>query len=96
MSVKNFTEYNLPQEAYATFDATTLKTLIINRLNESEVFRDQNFEGSNINSFIDIVAYMYHVLLFYLNTTASESTFTTAELYENIKRIVTDKERSQE
>jgi hypothetical protein len=39
---------------------------------------------------------MYHVLLFYLNTTASESTFTTAELYENIKRIVTDKERSQE
>jgi hypothetical protein len=90
MSVKNFTEYNLPQEAYATFDATTLKTLIINRLNESEVFRDQNFEGSNINSFIDIVAYMYHVLLFYLNTTASESTFTTAELYENINKLVSN------
>jgi hypothetical protein len=90
MSVKNFTEYNLPQEAYATFDATTLKTLIINRLNESEIFRDQNFEGSNINSFIDIVAYMYHVLLFYLNTTASESTFTTAELYENINKLVSN------
>ena len=90
MSVKNFTEYSLPQEAYATFDATTLKTLIIDRLNQSEVFRDQNFEGSNINAFIDIVAYMYHVLLFYLNTTSSESTFTTAELYENINKLVSN------
>lgn len=88
MSVKNFTEYSLPQEAYATFDATTLKALIIERLNQSEIFRDQNFEGSNINSFIDIVAYMYHVLLFYLNSTSSESTFTTAELYENINKLV--------
>jgi len=71
MSIKNFTEYNLPQNAYATFDATSLKSLIIQRLNESEVFRDQNFEGSNINAFIDVVAYMYHTLLFYLNTTSS-------------------------
>jgi hypothetical protein len=90
MSIKNFTEYNLPQTAYATFDATSLKSLIIQRLNESEVFRDQNFEGSNINAFIDIVAYMYHTLLFYLNTTSSESTFTTAELYENMNKLVSN------
>jgi len=61
MSTENFTEFNLPKDAYAAFDATTLKDLIINRLNENEVFRDQVFEGSNINAFIDIVAYMYHV-----------------------------------
>lgn len=90
MSIKNFTEYNLPQSAYATFDATSLKSLIIQRLNESEVFRDQNFEGSNLNAFIDIVAYMYHTLLFYLNTTSSESTFTTAELYENMNKLVSN------
>jgi hypothetical protein len=90
MSIKNFTEYNLPQNAYATFDATSLKSLIIQRLNESEVFRDQNFEGSNINAFIDVVAYMYHTLLFYLNTTSSESTFTTAELYENMSKLVSN------
>jgi hypothetical protein len=90
MSIKNFTEYNLPQNAYATFDATSLKSLIIQRLNESEVFRDQNFEGSNINAFIDVVAYMYHTLLFYLNTTSSESTFTTAELYENMNKLVSN------
>ena len=67
MNTKNFTEYNLPLNVYVTFDATTLKDLIINRLNESEVFKDQVYEGSNINAFIDVVAYMYHVLLFYLN-----------------------------
>ena len=88
MNIKNFTEFNLPKDAYTTFDATTLKDLIIARLNESEIFRDQVYEGSNINAFIDIVAYMYHVLLFYLNTTSSESTFTTASLYENMNKIV--------
>lgn len=88
MNNKNFTEFNLPRDAYATFDATTLKDLIISRLNESNVFRDQVYEGSNINAFIDVVAYMYHVLLFYLNTTSSESTFTTASLYENMNKIV--------
>ncbi|MGA1047659.1 MAG: hypothetical protein ACO3UU_06590, partial [Minisyncoccia bacterium] len=88
MSINNFTEFNLPKNSYVSFDATTLKELIISRLNENEVFRDQNYEGSNINAFIDIVAYMYHVLLFYLNTTSSETTFTTATLYENINKLV--------
>lgn len=88
MSIKNFTEFNLPSNAYTTFEADTLKSLIISRLNESEVFRDQNFEGSNINAFIDIVAYMYHVLIFYLNTTASESNFSTVSLYENVNKLV--------
>ena len=90
MSINNFTEFNLPKNSYVSFDATTLKELIIARLNENEVFRDQNYEGSNINAFIDIVAYMYHVLLFYLNTTSSETTFTTATLYENINKLVSN------
>jgi len=90
MNAKNFTEYNLPLNAYVTFDATTLKDLIIERLNQSEIFKDQVYEGSNINAFIDVVAYMYHILLFYLNSTASESTFTTASLYENINKLVSN------
>jgi hypothetical protein len=88
MSIKNFTEFNLPKNAYTAFEADSLKDLIINRLNENSVFTDQNYEGSNINAFIDIVAYMYHVLLFYLNTTSSESNFTTVSLYENINKLV--------
>jgi hypothetical protein len=88
MSVNTFTEYRLPKDAYTSFDAISLKQLIIDLLNDNEVFRDQNFEGSNLNAFIDVVAVAYHVLLFYLNQTSSESTFSTATLRENIIKLV--------
>ncbi len=68
MSLEDFTDYKLPKNAYLSFDADSLKSLIIERLNENETFTDQNFEGSNFSAFIDVVAYMYHVLLFQLNT----------------------------
>jgi hypothetical protein len=37
---------------------------------------------------LDPIAYSYHVLLFYLNQTASDATFTQAELFENMNKIV--------
>jgi hypothetical protein len=83
-----FNDFNLPTDGYAAFDALSLKNLIINRLNANNILTDQNYEGSNLSSIIDIIAYSYHVLLFYLNRTSAESTFTTAELYENINKIV--------
>jgi hypothetical protein len=83
-----FNDFSLPTNGYAAFDALSLKGLIINRLNANNILTDQNFEGSNLSSIIDIVAYAYHVLLFYLNRTGAEATFTTAELYENINKIV--------
>jgi len=83
-----FDNYNLPTDGYVAFDATSLKSLITTRLNTNNIFTDQNFEGSNLASIIDIIAYAYHVLMFYLNRTGAESTFTTAELYENINKIV--------
>jgi hypothetical protein len=88
MANTQFNEFNLPVDGYAAFDALSLKSLIIARLNENQIFTDQNYEGSNISAIIDIIAYSYHVLLFYLNRTGAESTFTTAELYENINKIV--------
>jgi len=90
MSLENFTDFKLPKNAYLSFDANSLKELIIERLNESETFTDQNFEGSNFSAFIDVVAYMYHVLLFHLNTTSNESTFTTATIYENMSKLVSN------
>jgi len=85
---QNFTDYTLPKNSYATFDALTLKQLIKDRLNQGGVFTDQNFEGSNLNAVIDVVALSYHYLLFYLNTTSSESLFDQATLYENMNRMV--------
>ena len=82
------TDYTLPQDAYVAFDALSLKDYIISRLSKNEFFTDQVYEGSNLSSIIDIIAYSYHVLLFYLNDTASESTFSQATLYENMNKIV--------
>ena len=62
-----FLEFNLPQNAYVAFDAVSLKEYIVDRLNENEKFTDQKFDGSNLAAVIDIIAYSYHVLLFYLN-----------------------------
>tara|TARA_R110001583_G_scaffold13598_1_gene58082 strand:+ start:654 stop:2495 length:1842 start_codon:yes stop_codon:yes gene_type:complete len=84
----DFLDFKLPQKAYAAFDAQTLKHYIVERLNTNEKFTDQNFEGSNLAAVIDIIAYSYHVLLFYLNNTASEVNFDQASLYENMNRIV--------
>ena len=88
MAISNFTEFNLPRNAYASFDAVSMKQLIVNRLKTSEKFQDIDFEGSNISALVDVIAYMYHVLMFYLNQTSSEATFSQAELFENINKIV--------
>lgn len=87
-TTSNTLEYNLPQSAYATFDAQSLKSLIIRRLNESGTFTDQNFVGSNINVVSEIIALAYSNLIFYLNQTSSESLFTEARLYESMNSIV--------
>lgn len=88
MAAQNFTEFNLPKDAYAAFDATSLKSLIIQRLKTTNVFTDQAFEGSNLSAIIDIIAYAYHVTLFYLNNQASESYFSQATLFENMNKLV--------
>ena len=84
----NNTDFTLQKNAYASFDALTLKQLIIDRLNDGGIYTDQVLEGSNISAIMDIIAYSYHTLLFYLNQTSSESLFTEASLYENMNRIV--------
>jgi hypothetical protein len=81
------TDFSLPRDAYATFDALTLKKLIKQRLTQGGVFTDQDFEGSNISSIIDIIAFSYHLSIFYLNQTASEALFDEATLFENINRV---------
>ena len=81
-------DFRIEQDGYVAFDAVSLKDLIIERMNQQQVFTDQNYEGSNLSAIIDIVAYSYHVLIYYLNKNSSESNFSQAELYENINQIV--------
>ena len=88
MAIKNLTDFNLSRDSYTAFDAKSLKELIQTRLNQGEIYTDQNFEGSNMSSIIDVIAYSYHLLLFYLNQTSAETMFTDTTIYENMNRIV--------
>lgn len=88
MSTSNYTDFNLPRNAYAAFDATSMKQLITNRLKNSGLFPDIDFEGSNVSGLVDVLSYSYHVLMFYLNQTASDTLFSQSELLENMNKIV--------
>lgn len=83
-----FSDNTLPAKAYTTFDATSLKKMLIDRLSENSTFTDQVYEGSNMSAFIDVIAYSYHTLMYYLNRTSNESLFSESNIYENINRIV--------
>ena len=85
MNTQNF---EINKDSYVAFDATSLRDLIITRLNQNKVFTDQNFVGSNISSFIEIISYSFMTLMFYLNKTSTESMYSEAQLYENMNRIV--------
>lgn len=73
---------------YLSFDAPTIKQLIVDRLNEIGAFTDQNYEGSNISSLIEVFAYTYQSLLFYINRTSTNTLFSDTNVYENINRLV--------
>jgi len=82
------TTFELTKDSYVAFDAMSLRQLIVDKLNKQGTFTDQNVVGSNLAAVIDIVAYAYHTLIYYLNKTATESMFTEAQLFENINKIV--------
>lgn len=81
-------EYNLPQYGYLSFDPLTMKALIKERLNKSGIFTEQIIEGSYLAQLIDIFAYTFHTLIYYMNRTASEGSFSDTIAFENINRIV--------
>jgi hypothetical protein len=84
----NTQNLEINKDSYVAFDATSLRDLIIQKLNKDLVFTDQNFVGSNISAVIEIISYSFSTLMYYLNKTSTESMFSEAQLYENINRIV--------
>jgi hypothetical protein len=74
--------------SYISFDATSLRDLIVQRLNEGQIFTDQNYQGSNLSALLDVISFSFSTLLYYLNKTSSESMFSEAQIYENMNRIV--------
>lgn len=78
----------LNKNSYVSFDAVALRDLIVDRLNRGKVFTDQNYQGSNMSAFIDVISFTFSTLLYYLNKTSSESMFSESQIYENMNRVV--------
>lgn len=81
-------EFPIPSNTYLSFDGLSVKEKIRQRLIQTGVFTDQNFEGSNISALNDMIAMVCSLLLYNLSKTANEGLFTEAQLYENVSRIV--------
>jgi hypothetical protein len=82
------TQFTIPRDGYLSFDALTMKQFIKDRLNDTKVFTDQNYEGAYITTINEIIAYVFHGLMYYLNRTSTESMFSESQIYENMNRIV--------
>jgi hypothetical protein len=76
--------------SYTLFNATDIKSFIINQLSNSDnpVFSGCSYLGSNMNALIDVLAVMTQQILFHFSVNTSEASFTTANLYESMSKLV--------
>jgi hypothetical protein len=68
----------------ATLDFDTIKANLRAHLKSQPIFKDINFEGSNISVLIDILAYNTSMQSFYVNMLASESFLDSAQLRSSV------------
>ena len=74
--------------SYNLFNATDIKSFIIEQLKQDGNFKDVDYLGSNINAMIDAMAVILQQILFNFSLNSSEAAFSTAVLYENMSKIV--------
>lgn len=68
----------------ATLDFETIKTNLKTYLQQQDIFKDYDFEGSNINVLLDVLAYNTNLNGFYLNMIANEMFMDSALLKDSI------------
>lgn len=74
--------------SYNLFNATDIKSFIIEQLKQDGSFKDSDYLGSNLNAMIDAMAVILQQVLFNFSLNSSEASFSTAVLYENMSKIV--------
>jgi hypothetical protein len=68
----------------SSLDFDSLKENFKTFLSTQSVFKDYNFEGSNINVLLDVMSYNSYLNSFYLNMIASEMFLDSAQKYESV------------
>lgn len=67
-----------------SLDFDTLKSSFKTYLKSQSVFKDYDFEGSNINVLLDVLTYNTYMNSFYLNMALNESFLDTAQLRNSV------------
>ena len=70
--------------ALSSLDFDTLKQNLKAYLSNQSVFRDYDFEGSNINVLLDILSYNSYLNSFYMNMVASEMFLDSSQKYDSV------------
>ena len=68
----------------ASLDFDTIKGNLKTYMKSQDVFKDYDFDGSNINILLDVLAYNSYLNGFYLNMVASESFLDSAQLRDSV------------
>jgi hypothetical protein len=68
----------------SSIDFDSLKNNFKEFLKTQSVFKDYDFNGSNINVLLDVMAYNSYLNAFYLNMVASEMFLDTAQKYDSV------------
>jgi len=68
----------------SSLDFDTLKENFKTFLQTQSVFRDYNFDASNINVLLDVMSYNSYLNAFYLNMVASEMFLDSAQKYDSV------------
>ena len=67
-----------------SLDFDTAKSSFKNFLKSQDIFKDYDFEGSNINILLDVLSYNTFLNSFYLNMVASESFLDSAQMRDSV------------
>ena len=65
-------------------DFTSLKESFKTYLKTQNIFKDYDFEGSNINVLLDVLSYNTYMNTFYLNMIGNEMFLDSAQLRESV------------
>jgi len=72
---------------YINYDFDSMKSDLIKQVSETDVYKDINIKGSNVNVITDEIAYVGALNGYYINSAANEVFLPTAKRYNNLNKI---------
>lgn len=81
-------DFPVDKDAYIAFDGLSIRDKLRQRLQQTNLFTDQNFEGSNLSAFNDALSMLVSLILYNVNKSSANGQFSVSKLYEIMNGIV--------